>query len=129
MADKRMFSSKIIGSDQFLTLPLSTQALYFHLGMNADDEGFVGSPRMIARMIGANETDLQLLIAKKFVIGFESGVIVIKHWKINNSIRRDRRKTTTYLNEKQLLLIKDNMSYSLIEGTPLLDFECIFPNI
>ena len=92
MADKRMFSLKIVDSDLFLDMPLSSQCLYFHLSMRADDDGFVNNPKKIIKIIGANEDDLKILIAKGFVIVFERGIIVITHWKINNYIRNDRRK-------------------------------------
>ena len=80
MAEKRMFTQKIIDSDAFLDMPLSTQALYFHLNMRADDDGFVNNPKRIQRTIGASDDDLKLLVVKRFVIGFDNGVIVIKHW-------------------------------------------------
>ena len=90
MAERRMFSKLIIDSDMFLDMPLSTQALYFHLSMRADDDGFVNNPKKIQRMIGCNDDDLKVLITKKFIIPFESGICVIKHWKIHNYIRNDR---------------------------------------
>lgn len=113
MAKRRMFSQQITESDSFLEMPLSTQALYFHLGMSADDDGFVNNPKRIQRVIGANEDDLKLLIAKNFVIGFDSGVIVIKHWKINNAIRSDRYTPTVYEEEKAMLSEKSNRAYTL----------------
>ena len=96
MAERRMFSKTIIDSDSFLDMSLSTQALYFHLSMRADDEGFINNPKKIMRMIGASEDDLKVLIMKNFILTFESGVIVIKHWKIHNCIRKDRLVTTNY---------------------------------
>lgn len=114
MAERRMFAKTIIDSDAFLTLPLSTQALYFHLSMRGDDEGFVNKPKSIMRTIGANEDDMRLLIGKKFIIPFESGVVVIKHWKIHNYIREDRIKETAYKEEKSMLEEKENGSYTLI---------------
>ena len=108
-----MFAKTIIDSDAFLDMPMSTQALYFHLSMRADDDGFLNNPKKIQRMVGATEDDLKLLIAKNFIITFESGVIVIKHWKIHNYIRNDRYKPTVYQEEKDLLTLKDNGSYSL----------------
>lgn len=126
MADKRMFSSKIVQSDAFLEMNLSAQALYFHLCLSADDEGFVGKPKTITRMIGANLNDLQELIKHKFLLLFESGVVVIKHWRINNVIRKDRRKSTTYLKEKSLLNLTDNESYSLNNGNNLTELESVF---
>lgn len=112
MAEKRMFSKKIVDSDAFLDMPLSTQALYFHLSMRADDEGFINSPKKISRMIGCGEDDLKLLIAKNFIIPFESGVVVIKHWLIHNTIRKDRAKETLYQEERKQINIKENGSYT-----------------
>ena len=113
MASKRMFAMTITDSDAFLDLPLSAQALYFHLGMRADDDGFINSPKRIQRMIAASEEDLSLLIEKGFIIQFESGVVVIKHWKINNNISKDRYKETVYKEERALLQTKDNKAYTL----------------
>lgn len=113
MAERRMFAKTIIDSDAFLEMPLSTQALYFHLGMRADDDGFVNSPKRIQRLINCSDDDLKLLIAKNFIIPFESGVVVIKHWKIHNYIRSDRYKATAYLEEKQQLTLKENNAYTL----------------
>lgn len=113
MANRRMFSKDITNSDAFTDMPLSSQALYFHLNMNADDDGFVNNPKMICKMIGANNDDLTLLKAKNFIIDFESGIVVIKHWKMNNYIPKDRYKETNYLEEKQRLYLKENGSYTL----------------
>ena len=113
MAERRMFAKTIIDSDSFLDMPMSTQALYFHLSMRADDDGFINNPKKIQRMIGATEDDLKLLIAKNFIIIFESGVIVIKHWKIHNYIQKDRYKPTVYQEEKELLSLKENGVYTL----------------
>lgn len=113
MAERRMFSKTIIDSDAFLDMPLSTQALYFHLSMRADDDGFINNPKKIQRMVGCNQDDITLLIAKRFVIPFESGVCVIKHWRIHNYIRTDRYKETPYQEEKSQLILKDNNSYTL----------------
>ena len=107
-----MFTQKIIDSDAFLDMPLSTQALYFHLNMRADDDGFVNNPKRIQRTIGAAEDDLKVLITKRFVIGFESGVIVIKHWRMHNTLRKDRYSPTQYQEELALLDIKDNSAYT-----------------
>ena len=112
MAEKRMFTQKIIDSDAFLDMPLSTQALYFHLNMRADDDGFVNNPKRIQRTISASEDDLKLLIAKRFVIGFESGVIVIKHWRMHNTLKKDRYNPTQYQEELARLDVKDNKSYT-----------------
>lgn len=113
MANKRMFNIKIVDSDAFLDMPLSTQCLYFHLNMRADDDGFIGNPKRIQRLIGASEDDLKLLIAKRFVLIFEDGVIVIKHWRMHNTIRKDRYTQTVYLDELKSLGIKENNSYIL----------------
>ena len=113
MAERRMFSKTIIDSDAFLDMPLSTQVLYFHLSMRADDDGFINNPKKIQRMVGCNQDDITLLIAKRFVIPFESGVCVIKHWRIHNYIRIDRYKETPYQEEKSQLILKDNNSYTL----------------
>ena len=113
MAERRMFAKTIIDSDAFLDMPLSTQALYFHLAMRADDDGFINNPKKIQRLIGASEDDLKLLIAKNFIIPFESGIVVIKHWRIHNYIRSDRYKETVYQEERALLEIKDNNAYTL----------------
>ena len=111
MADKRMFSLKIVDSDLFLDMPLSSQCLYFHLSMRADDDGFVNNPKKIIKIIGANEDDLKILIAKGFVIVFDQGIIVITHWKINNFIRKDRYKPTMYIEQKQQLYQTENGVY------------------
>ena len=113
MAERRMFAKTIIDSDAFLDMPMSAQALYFHLSMRADDDGFINNPKRIQRMIGASEDDLKILIAKSFIIVFESGVVVIKHWKIHNYIRQDRKHETKYCEEKSLLEVKENGAYTL----------------
>src|SRR5712671_4281885 len=102
MAQRRMFSAQIVTADDFLEMPLTSQALYFHLGMSADDDGFV-SPRKILRMTGAGEDDLKVLMSKGFVIPFNSGVIVITHWKQNNYLRNDRYTPTIYKEERDRL--------------------------
>lgn len=121
MAERRMFSKTIIDSDDFLELPLSTQALYFHLAMRADDDGFVNSPKKILRMIGAAAEDMKLLEEQNFVLPFESGVVVIKHWKIHNYIRNDRYKETLYTDEKSQLRQEQSGAYTLNQdsGIPL----------
>lgn len=127
MAKKRMFALSVIDTDLFLEMPSSAQNLYFHLGVRADDDGFVGNPKKISRLIGASEDDIRILIAKKFVIPFETGVIVIKHWKLNNYLRKDRYEETIYKDEKSMLKEDENGVYSLISeiegklGTPLVD--------
>ena len=100
MAERRMFAKTIIDSDAFIDMPLSTQTLYFHLSMRADDDGFINNPKKIQRMIGATDDDLKLLLAKRYILAFDSGVIVIKHWKIHNYIEKDRYKPTVYIEEK-----------------------------
>ena len=112
MAEKRMFTQKIIDSDAFLDMPLSTQALYFHLNMRADDDGFINNPKRIQRTVGASEDDLKLLIAKRFVICFENGVIVIKHWRMHNTLRKDRYNPTTYQEQLAMLEVKGNNAYT-----------------
>lgn len=121
MAQKRMFNMKIVDSDAFLDMPLSTQCLYFHLNMRADDDGFVGNPKRIARLISANDDDLKLLLAKRFILAFDSGVIVIKHWRIHNTLSSKAYTETAYTDEKRRLLLKKNKSYSLTEGDPIDD--------
>lgn len=122
MAERRMFAKTIIDSDAFIDMPLSTQALYFHLSMRADDDGFINNPKKIQRMIGCADDDLKLLIAKNFIIPFESGIVVIKHWKIHNYIQSDRYKATVYTEEKAQLITKSNRAYTLAQGV---DTECI----
>lgn len=112
MAERRMFAGTIVESDAFMDMPFSAQALYVHLSMNADDDGFVNNPKQIRRMIGADDKDLQLLIEKRFILRFESDVIVIKHWKINNYIRNDRYKPTVYQKELAQLEEKSNKAYT-----------------
>ena len=121
MAERRMFTDKITESDVFLDMPLSTQALYFHFCMNADDDGFVKNPKRIQRMLGASDDDCRLLILRRFVLPFESGVIVIKHWRMHNLLRKDRYKPTEYIEEKSMLKIKENGAYTFDDnqGTPL----------
>lgn len=127
MAEKRMFSKTIIDSDTFLDMPLSSQALYFHLSMRADDDGFVNNPKKIQRLTGCGDDDLKLLMAKKFLIPFESGIVVIKHWRIHNYIRSDRYKETNYIEEKSMLGIEKNKAYSLLvenkDCTPLISLS------
>ena len=117
MAERRMFTLKIVDSDAFLDMPMSAQALYFHLNMRADDDGFVNNPKKISRMIGASDDDLKILLAKRFVLGFESGVIVIKHWRMHNLLRKDRYNPTQYQEEFARLQLKDNGSYTELTTT------------
>ncbi|HFD1595581.1 TPA: replisome organizer [Enterococcus faecium] len=128
MAERRMFAKTIIDSDAFLDMPLSTQALYFHLSMRADDDGFINNPKKIQRMVGCGDDDLKLLMAKRFILVFESGVIVIKHWKIHNYIRNDRYKPTLYQDEKALLADKDNKAYTFAEELPKHDEKLGIPD-
>ena len=118
-----MFDKSITTSDAYLDMPVSTQNLYFHLAMEGDDDGFINSPKKIMRTIGASQDDLNILFAKKFVIPFESGVVVIKHWRIHNYIRSDRYNETLYKDEKALLEQDENGSYSLknLNGIPVVD--------
>lgn len=106
-----MFSPAIVESDAFLEMPPSSQALYFHLGMYADDDGFV-NPQKIMRMMNASGDDLKVLIAKRFVLPFENGVVVIKHWRINNLIRKDFYRPTQYVEQFNTLTIKENGAYT-----------------
>lgn len=121
MAERRMFAKTIIDSDMFLDMPLSTQALYFHLSMRADDDGFINNPRKIQRMIGASDDDLKVLVMKRFILPFDSGVVVIKHWKIHNYIRNDRYKETVYKEERALLELKENGAYTELSTTGIPD--------
>ena len=113
MAQKRMFNNLVIGNDDFLEMPDSAQNLYFHLSMQADDDGFVDNWKSIMRMTGKKEDDLKILIAKSFVIPFDTGVIVIKHWRLNNYIQKDRYKETIHIFEKAQLLTDENNVYNL----------------
>lgn len=123
MAEKRMFSNKIVLSDAFLDMPLSAQCLYFHLNMQADDEGFLNSPKKVMRIIRSNDDDLKILVAKNFVILFESGVIVIKHWRINNYLRKDRTNKTMCIDERKEVFIKENGSYTLDKNQELIECQ------
>ena len=112
MAERRMFAKSIVLSDAFLDMPMSARCLYFTLGMFADDDGFVGSPKAIMRQCGASEDDMRILTGKKYVLGFASGVIVIKHWRLNNYLRNDRHVQTTYTDELSTLGIDDKGAYT-----------------
>ncbi len=118
MAEKRMFSKKIVDTDAFLDMPATARLLYYDLAMRADDDGFVGSPRGIMRSTGATNDDMNILLMRGFVISFETGVIVIRHWRLHNYIQKDRYKPTDYVNEKALLSTDDKGVYSL-------DTECV----
>ena len=119
MAERRMFAKTIIDSDAFLEMPTTSQLLYFHLAMRADDDGFVNKPKSLMRMVGCKDDDLKLLFVKKFLIPFESGVVVIKHWKIHNYIRKDTYTETKYKEEKSTLELDENSAYRLADPSPL----------
>lgn len=112
MAERRMFAKTIVLSDAFLDMPLSARCLYFTLGMLADDDGFVNSPKSVMRQVGASTDDLNLLLAKRFILAFDSGIIVIKHWRIHNYIQKDRYKESKYIDEKSSLSIDENGAYT-----------------
>ena len=112
MAERRMFAKSIVLSDAFLDMPLSARCLYFTLGMLADDDGFIGSPKAIMRQCGASQDDMIILLQKRFILSFESGVIVIKHWRLNNYLQGDRHKTTTYVEEKAELALDEKGAYT-----------------
>ena len=114
MAERRMFAKTIIASDAFLDMPLSARCLYFALGMYADDEGFVNSPKSLARLIGASTDDMNILLVRRFLIAFPSGVCLIKHWRINNYLRSDRFQPTKYTEERNQIMIEENGAYALI---------------
>ena len=116
MAEKRMFAKTIIDSDAFLDMPVTARLLYYDLAMRADDDGFVNSPKKIIRMIGASQDDLTILAMKKFIIPFESGIVVIKHWRIHNYIRKDTYNPTPYVEEKNMLELDQKNAYKLIEN-------------
>lgn len=119
MAERRMFARSIVESDAFLDMPLSARCLYFALGMDADDDGFVGNPKSVMRQSSATQDDLKLLIAKRYILSFDSGVVVIKHWRINNYLRNDRYKPTTYVEELKTLTLDNKGAYTEIkDGIP-----------
>lgn len=117
MAKRRMFSLDVVDTDTFLDMPASTQALYFHLGMRADDDGFVASPRKITTMVNCSNDDLKLLLSKGFIIPFDSGICLVRDWKINNNIRTDRYKPTQYLTERNTVETTENGAY-ILSGIP-----------
>ena len=123
MAERRMFAKSIVLSDAFLDMPLSARCLYFTLGMLADDDGFVGSPKSIMRQCGASQDDMLVLLQKRYVLSFESGVIVIKHWRMNNYLQSDRHKSTTYLEELSTLKVDEKGAYT--EKEKAMYTECI----
>ena len=115
MAERRMFAKTIVTSDSFLDMPPTARCLYFTLAMFADDDGFVNNPKSIMRQVGSSVDDMNILIAKKFVLVFESGVIVIKHWKIHNYIQSDRYHPTKYQDEKSQLSLDENKAYTQLD--------------
>ena len=124
MAERRMFAKTIVLSDAFLDMPLSARCLYFTLGMLADDDGFVNSPKSIMRQAGASTDDLNLLMVKRFILAFDSGVIVIKHWRIHNYIQKDRYKESKYIDEKATLTLDQNGAYTeCIQDVSTLDTQ------
>lgn len=112
MAQKRMFSKKIIQTDAFMDMPQSSQLLYFHLVMEADDDGFIGNPKRIMKGVGSSDDDFKVLLSKRFLLPFESGVCVVKHWWIHNTLYKDRYHLTTYQEELKTLQIKENGAYT-----------------
>lgn len=115
MAERRMFAKTIIDSDAFIDMPISARLLYYDLSMRADDDGFVNSPKKIMKFVGASNDDMNILIARKFVIAFDNGVVVIKHWRIHNYIRKDTYNETPYLEQKALLELDEKNAYRLIQ--------------
>ena len=113
MAQKRMFSLNVVDTDKFLEMPISSRLLYYELGMRADDDGFVDNWKKILMFTGLKEDDMKLLITKQFIIPFESGVIVIKHWRLNNYLQKDRTKPTIYQEELKQLGLDENNVYTL----------------
>lgn len=118
MAERRMFSKTIIDSDAFLDMPVTARLLYYDLAMRADDDGFVNSPKKIMRMIGASQDDLSILCLRKFLIPFDNGVVVIKHWRIHNYIRKDTYNETQYKEQKALLEMDENNAYRVSGNIP-----------
>jgi hypothetical protein len=121
MAEKRMFSKKVTETDDFLAMALSTQALYFHLSLNADDDGFVDSPQRVMRITGASKNELDLLIAKQYIIPFKNGVCVIRDWRINNYLRNDRYQETIYKEQKAQLSVGKDSRYTI--GIPVVSID------
>ena len=124
MAQRRMFSKKIVDTDLFIEMSPTAKLLYFYLNMSADDDGFVGNPKTIKLVSGATDDDLKILVAKQFIIPFESGVIVIKDWKIHNYIQKDRYSKTQYTDEKSQLVVEENGTYTrCIQNVSILDTQ------
>lgn len=126
MAERRMFAKTIVLSDAFLDMPLSARCLYFTLGMFADDDGFVNSPKGIMRQCGASEDDLKVLLVKRFLLAFDSGVIVIKHWRINNYLQKDRYVETKYRDEKATLTVDQNGAYTENQARPEIESSTMY---
>ena len=122
MAKKRMFSVDVVDTDDFLNLPTSAQALYFHLGMHGDDDGFMANPKMIMRMCGCSPKDLALLISQGFIIALDRGVIAVRDWMINNDLKNDRYHETIYVAQKARLRLDESKRYILV---PEADTACI----
>ncbi len=114
MAERRMFARTIVISDAFLDMPLSARCLYFAFGMFADDDGFVDGPKSIARLVGASNDDMNILLVRRFLIAFPSGVCLIRHWRINNYLRSDRYQPTKHTEERNQVMIEENGTYALI---------------
>ena len=125
MAERRMFAKTIVLSDAFLDMPPTARCLYFTLSMFADDDGFVNSPRGIMRQCGSSEDDMKILLAKKFVLAFDDGVIVIKHWRINNYLQKDRYTETKYLENKELLQLDENKAYTFKDSESMYT-QCMY---
>lgn len=113
MAERRMFAKTIVDSDAFLDMPVTARLLYYDLAMRADDDGFNNAPRKVMRTIGASPDDLNVLVARKFVIPFDNGVVVIKHWRIHNYIRKDTYSATAYKDQRKMLEFDENNAYRL----------------
>lgn len=131
MAERRMMAKSIIDTDAFMEMPMSTQCLYFHLLLRADDEGFLQNAKLIMQMTGCKEDDMKLLIAKQYIIPFDTGVIVLRHWKIHNYIQKDRFTPTSCSRERKLLGVQDDKTYEPVSGCTqngyTLDTTCIQP--
>ena len=123
-----MFSPQIVESEEFLTMPISSQALYFHLGMNADDDGFI-QPKITMRQVGSTDDDLKVLLTKRFLLPFETGLVVIKHWLIHNLIQKDRYHPTRFQEEKKRLFIKENKAYTDSPPTASDSFNKMLPEV
>ena len=116
MAERRMFAKTIIDSDAFIDMPISARLLYYDLAMRADDDGFVNAPKKIMKFVGASNDDMAILIGRKFVIAFDNGVVVIKHWRIHNYIRKDTYNETPYLEQKAMLELDEKNAYRLVQN-------------